>query len=243
MISNANTFAVSMVQDGNTEGAYQLLRCALAEVKEAIAGGKQIVGPAISVRQTIQTESMCTVFSNTRAFRTNKIQVRNEVCLGRNADGAFAFYDKLLLPSLTATREAGAGSHEVLAMAAAALMYNLAWIRHKIGLCHGTSAHLLGAIQLYELAGATLSDLTIHLDDWIVAGVFQLKCCICNNLGHAYEQLGEAEKGRQVLASLVDLLDESELYVSDPMSEEDFDFFVQYIAMNPNLSFCTALSA
>ena len=228
-----------MVEGGNPEAAVRLLHGALKELKEVIASAEKM---AASVKQSSRacyfdhSEAM-----NSSAFLSKPVAVGGDGWQRPSPDGTFAFCDQLLVPSPATL--CSRATPEIFTMIAAASMYNLGWIRHRAGLWSGRSSDLLASKRMYELAAATLGSLPSHSEEWIDEAVLQLRCCLYNNLGHAYEQLGETETGRCILVSLIDLLEESADYVDDTMSDDDFDFYAQYLGMDPNRSFCTAQTA
>lgn len=157
--------------------------------------------------------------------------------LDKHSLGTFAFCNRMFVwSSLT-----GQICQDLPLMTMLA-MYNIGSIRHLVGLNKGSATEIRKAIHMYELALSTMDNIVKdpRWDDIVL----RVCCCAVNNLGHAYECLRDTQKSSWCLGRLHEVMFENVFAVQNTlMHDDDFEFFLQYVGLNPSLAFNTATAA
>ncbi|CAB9528370.1 unknown protein [Seminavis robusta] len=225
-VASINNLAVSKVVEGRHEEAVEIFMGALSELKAAFAKDPET-----------DPRSMDAATVNQSAAWSN----RDLVQLGPSYpewDGSFSFNNSLfLLPTEYMYPK------DSVSLVTMVLLFNLGSIRHQLGLVVGSSLELQRAMKLYELALASLENIPA-CGDWN-SMVWRMQCCLCNNMGHVFEQNGNFQQSSRCLEWLIDTLDGMHDWYSGEgdLDYDDLDFYYPYFGMPKERWFNSAPAA
>ena len=231
-IAAMNSMAVSKLAEGKQKHQLE----AQSILQEAVVGLKHAFhtignGSLLPVERVFKSHSYRSVLANSLSIVDHASECASQ------SDGTFAFCDRMfLLSSLS-----GEAAND-LSLVTLLTMYNLASVRHRVGLSTSSSGQIIKAIRMYELALATAENIP---DDPRWDGiVLRVRCCLYNNMGHAHENLKSTQQSRFLLECLLNCLQQNDFCVAQAMyGSEEYEFFLQYVGFSPYCSFRAATAA
>jgi hypothetical protein len=204
-----NNLAVSSIINGKHDQAMKLLISALAGLKAA---------PGATWLQKKRVETHPSVAQP----QHHGLKQMGSECYAK-WDGVFAFNSMLfLLPTELEYQRDNVG---LLTMV---LLYNLGSSRHMMGLLNGSSVELARAMKFYGFASEMMDNIPMSLSTERQSFIFRVKCCICTNMGHICEQMGDFNECRCCLEWLLDVMQMHENTANANMDCEDFDTYFAY---------------
>jgi hypothetical protein len=223
-IASANNLAVSNMMTGKHDQAMKLLVSALADLKAA-SGVTGLQKKRVETHPSVAHPRHC------------GLEQMGSECYAK-WDGVFAFNSMLFL--LPAELEY---QRENVALLTMVLLFNLGSIRHVIGLLNGSSVELARAMKCYEFASEFMEKIPMSLSTERQSFIFRVQCCVCNNMGHLCEQMGDFNECKCCLAWLLDVMQMHEKTASAATDYEYFDTYFAYYGIPEARWFTSAPAA
>lgn len=210
-----NNTAIANILDGKPSECLDVLRYALSQVQNELQD--EANGPVQSLKRRLPSNKL----SEETEFQSIALQHMVPTTPCDHGNGTFAFYNRMVTRD---SKQSHTSSH-LLCM----LFFNLAVAHHQLGLSSGQSAELTTALQLYQLAFSMVEG---SASDFLLGDQQMLLLALYNNMGHIHSCFCRTAETQACVQWI------QQVFLAFPkaapfLESRDFQFFVQYMSLNP----------